>query len=112
MILMHREIVKVPKWLLVDHINHNGLDNRRANLRPASIKENSYNRRKIRRKTDSRYKGVCRTYDKKRWRAHIWVENKVKHLGKFENEIVAAKSYDLAARKYHGEFAALNFPPD
>jgi len=109
-IKMHREILKVPDGLLVDHINHNGLDNRKANLRPATRAENSRNRRKFRkRKCRSRFKGVSWNKDQKKWSARILFNRDMKFIGYFHDEIEAAKAYDSAARKYHKEFAVLNF---
>jgi hypothetical protein len=107
-ILMHREIIKVGAGFVADHINHNGLDNRRANLREASFAQNNYNRRKIIRNKSSKYKGVYRHRGKK-WRAMIKVNKKSMHIGSFDDEAQAAKAYDQAARKYQGEFAVTNF---
>jgi len=107
-ILMHRQIFSVPEGFVIDHINRNGLDNRKANLRPATVAQNAQNARK--RKNRSGYKGVWFARDKGLWRAAIWHNNKRKHLGYFDNEIDAALSYDSAAKKHHGEFASLNFP--
>lgn len=107
---MHREIIKVDDGKFVDHINHNGLDNRKANLRPATQTENNRNRRKARRKKfGSKYKGICWNKNEKRWTARIMYNRKSKYIGIFDDEIVAAKAYDRAAKKHHGEFAALNF---
>ena len=107
---MHREIIDPGKGMLIDHINRNGMDNRRANIRPATYSQNSYNRNKHSRPSTSKYKGVSRRKQKKKWNARITVEGKQKWLGSFEDEIEAAKAYDRAAKKYHGEFASLNFP--
>ncbi len=110
LIMMHREILKVPDGMFVDHINHNGLDNRKANLRPATRAENSRNRRKFRkRKCYSRFKGVCWHKNKEKWLAQIWFNRKAMYIGYFNDEIQAAKAYDKAAKKYHVEFAVLNF---
>lgn len=106
-IYMHREILRPCDGLMVDHINHDGLDNRRENLRLASAAENNCNRRGPLGKS-SRYKGVTRTKRGKPWRATITVGKRRIHLGRYDSEIEAARAYDAAARKYHGEFACLN----
>ena len=102
---MHREVLRVADDMFVDHINHNGLDNRKANLRPATSAQNTYNRKKR-----SGYKGV--SFDKNRglWRASIACCGKREFLGHFGDKREAAKAYDRAAIQYHGQFASLNFP--
>ena len=107
---MHQIILKVPEGMVVDHINHDGMDNRNANLRAATKAQNSYNRKKISRPCSSKYKGVSWHKKSSKWEASITFEYKGIHLGIFKNEIDAAKAYDKAAKKYHKEFAALNFP--
>ena len=109
-ILMHREIMNPPAHLLVDHRNNDGLDNRRANLRLATHSENSYNRPKTKAKTTSQYIGIYLEKRTGRWTVKIRANGKRLWLGRFESEIEAAKAYDEAAKKYHGEFARLNFP--
>jgi hypothetical protein len=106
---MHREILPVPEGFVVDHINHDTLDNRRANLRPATQLQNRYNTRKRKNKS-SRYKGVHWHKCTKKWRAEIKIDGKKLHLGYFHSEADAGRAYDKAARKYQGEFAELNFP--
>jgi len=111
LIMMHREILKVADGKFADHINHNGLDNRNANLRPATRAENSRNRRKwSKRKCYSRFKGVCWHKRKEKWSAQIWFNGNMKFIGYFDDEVEAGKAYDEAAKKYHAEFAVLNFP--
>ncbi|MGA2914516.1 MAG: AP2 domain-containing protein [Sedimentisphaerales bacterium] len=108
-IKMHRQIMNPPPGFYVDHDNHNGLDNRKANLRLATPAQNSRNRLKGKRKTSSRYKGVYLVKSINKWRADIYHNNQAIYLGHFENEINAAKAYDKAAIIYHGDFASLNF---
>lgn len=90
---------------LTDHINGNGLDNRRANLRQATHAENSRNRRRARNNT-SGFKGVSFHKGKSKWHASM----RRQHLGYFRTPEVAAIAYDLAVREAYGEFANPNFP--
>jgi hypothetical protein len=108
-IKMHRQITNAPDHLVVDHIDHNGLNNRKSNLRPCTFAENCRNLRSSRHKT-SRYKGVHWRKRGKKWAAAIRCDNKTHHLGYFKDEIEAARAYDKAATTFHGEFASLNFP--
>jgi UDP-N-acetyl-D-glucosamine dehydrogenase len=106
---MHRDITNAPKGLVVDHINGNGLDNRRENLRLATHAQNMYNRPKIKSKTSSPFIGVYFDNRIPKWTAKIRFQGKRIYLGSFKSEIDAAKAYDAAALKYHGQFAKLNF---
>ena len=109
-VYMHRYIMNAPKGLMVDHINHNGLDNRKENLRLATRAENTRYSKKSKNKFSSNYKGVHYITKAKRWRAMITFEGKTIYIGQFRDEISAAKAYDRAAKKYFGKFAFLNFP--
>jgi hypothetical protein len=110
MMHMHQVILEVPKGMVVDHINNDGMDNRSANLRAATRAQNSRNRKKFPRPCSSKYKGVWWHKNALKWQAEVMFEKKRIYLGYFKNEIDAAKAYDEAAKKYHGEFACLNFP--
>jgi len=109
---MHREIMGVRNDMLVDHQNHNGLDNRPSNLRIATLAENGFNRRKTSALCSSRFKGV--SWDKKQnvWRVQGRLNGKQTIIGYFDNELDAAKAYDAWAVAAFGQFAALNFPEE
>jgi hypothetical protein len=104
---MHRAILNPPNGFDVDHIDGNGLNNSRSNLRICSRADNLRNRRKTR--GTSRFKGVYWNARVGRWHASIQA-NKARHdLGFFTNEIDAARAYDAAAIHLFGEFARPNF---
>ena len=105
---MHRLIMNPPKGMVVDHINGNGLDNRRCNLRICTQAENSRNSRKH---ADgrSRFIGVHPHRDK--WDAVVTRQGKTHYAGSFDDEVEAAKARDRLALELHGQFARLNFPP-
>lgn len=109
-VYMHRLLC--PGAEEVDHRNGDGLDNRRANLRPTTHRLNLANQRKQARPTSSRFKGVSyfRSGDARRkpWAAYIKVNARKRHLGYFEDELEAAAAYNAAAETAWGEFARLN----
>jgi len=94
----------------VDHIDGNGLNCQRSNLRPASKAENSYAFRTKSPRCSSIFRGVSWHSHAGAWRAYIEKAGVLKHLGIFEIEEDAAKAYDRAARELFGEFASPNFP--
>lgn len=107
-IYLHREIKQAKKGVEVDHIDGNGLNNVRSNLRMSTRTQNSANKSKQQNNT-SGYKGVYWHKANNKWAAHIQVNKKSIHLGVFNTKKSAAVAYDKAAKKYFGKFAQLNF---
>ena len=105
-VAMHRLIAGAVDGEVVDHINGDGLDNRRSNLRRCSHRENMRNRRGHGKRP---FKGVEARGN--RWRASIMLDGKAINLGRFDTAIEAAVAYDIGARERHGTFARLNFDP-
>lgn len=106
-VYMHRLIMNVSNNNQVDHINGDGLDNRRCNLRIVTIAQNHYNH-KLLSNNKSGFNGV--SWDKRlnKWVTCISVNNKTIHLGQYNNKIEAALAYNKAAKEYFGEYARLN----
>lgn len=107
-ILMHREIMTHHghTFEFVDHANHNGLDNRKLNLRACSASENGANRLKT--AGSSRYKGVHFEHQTKRWRPEVRCDGKRLRGPRFDSELEAAAWYDEKAWELFGDFALLN----
>ena len=107
---MHRLITQAPRDKEVDHINGDGLDNQRCNLRIVTRQQNLCNRFKKIGLGTSQYKGVWfnSKLKAKPWIAVIKVKNERMFLGTFATEEEAARAYDAASLKYHGEFGRRN----
>lgn len=103
-ILMHRQILNVPRDFETDHINHNGLDNRRSNLRIANKSQNQANRR-VNKNSPSGYKGVQFEKKKGKFRVQIQVNKVRRFLGYFDSAEEAAQIYTKAANDGFGTFA-------
>lgn len=111
---MHRLVLGVTEpypIVEVDHVNHDGLDNRKANLRIVTKSENQRGRFRNANKRSSSYKGVF--YDpsprgKKPWRVKIRVGGVLKSFGRYVTEEEAARVYDQRASELFGEHAKLN----
>jgi len=106
---LHHDVMRTKRGIEIDHINGDGLDNRKENLRVATRAENSRNQRihgRTSRKT-SIYKGVGKG-SLNRWRARIRFDNHLISLGHFENEDEAAMAYNAAALRLFGAYANLN----
>jgi len=105
---MHRVILKPTNGKFIDHINHNGLDNRRANLRFCTTQQNTWNKRKQRGNYSSKYKGVTWLRSEKKWQVRIVCNGRQISLGYFDDEKEAARAYDAKAEELFGEYASLN----
>lgn len=108
-IYMHQVILNAPGTAQTDHINGNGLDNRRVNLRACNTAQNQWNQRlRCDNKTGFRGVSVVTDVPQKPFRVQIQVNNKVIHIGYYHTTEQAAQAYDKAALKHHGKFASTN----
>jgi hypothetical protein len=98
--------------LQVDHKDLNKLNNLRSNLRMCTGSQNEMNKNKSSGQHSSTYKGVTWHIPTQKWRTSIRFNGKRIYIGYFVDEIVAARAYNGAAIKYHGEFARLNIIPE
>jgi len=108
-IWMARVILGAKPGEIVDHVNRDTLDNRRANLRIVTARQNSWNRRLLTTRNKSGYRGVSWYSRHKKWVAQIRVNSRRIHLGYFISPESAAAAYDRVARELHEGFTPLNF---
>lgn len=106
-IRMHRLIMNAKKDEVLDHINGNGLDNCKHNLRFVTVAENQWNRHRKGFGT-SKYVGVNWQSKNKKWRAQIRHNGEKVYLGEFKNELDAVEAYDKAVIKYRGCLGRVN----
>jgi hypothetical protein len=107
-VLMHRQIMKTPPGMDVDHINLQGLDNRKRNMRNCTRAQNGYNHRPFWGGTG--FRGV--RYVERTGKYEAFLRHKGKEIpgGEFDDPIEAARARDKLAREVQGEYAWLNFP--
>ena len=105
--LLHRFLMNPSDDMVVDHINHNKLDNRRENLRVCTAHQNSMNKSKYCNNT-SGVTGVVWDKLRNKWKAQICINSKMKHLGYYNTKEEAIEARRLAEIEYYGEFAPNN----
>lgn len=110
-VLMHRQIMRAENGQMVDHINRDTLDNRKANLRFCNKSQNAANSVRTKRKESSNYRGVSWSKQNKKWEGGMLFGG-IRNRRHFDSEVEAAAFVDSLAHKFHGEFAVLNFPKD
>lgn len=105
-IYLHRFIMNAMPGVEIDHINGDKLDNRRCNLRITTRQQNSLNARG--KGGTSQFKGVAWDKANQKWMANIMINGRNHRIGRFRDELEAARAYNDAARELHGEYARLN----
>jgi len=109
---MHRIIMCIDdRNILIDHIDRNGLNNQRSNLRLANYSTNQANKKRLDNKK-SKYKGVYFEKSTKKWKSGVMKDGKNFHLGYFKTQEAAAAAYNIKAKELFGEFAYMNIIPD
>jgi len=108
-VYLHRLIMGAPMFRVVDHIDGDGLNNRRSNLRICTRSQNMGNSR-AHRDRSGEFKGVYYERDSGRYVAQICCRHRRTKIGRFPTPLDAARAYDAAAREAFGEFAKTNFP--
>ncbi len=108
---MHRQIMNAKNGEVVDHINHDKLDNRKINLRIGNHSMNGANSRINAHKTirsTSIFKGVTFSSRRKKWIAKINVNQRTRYIGGYDSQESAARAYNEMANFHFGKFALLN----
>jgi len=103
-IYMHREIMQTPENLVTDHIDGDGLNNKRSNLRICTYRQNFRNQ-KISKNNTTGIKGVVWNKQNKNWLARLTIDNKRIHLGSFKTKELAMQIRNKYAKKYYGKYA-------
>ena len=106
-VLMHRQILNPEKSDDVDHVNGDGLDNQRSNIRVCSRQQNLENQR-LRSDNTSGFKGVSLCNKNRAWRATVNLNGKQVHVGCYPTKEAAAQAYNHKAIELFGQFARSN----
>lgn len=104
MLCLHREIMNCPKGLVVDHIDHNTLNNQKKDLRICTTGQNNCNRSGATKASGSGIRGIRWFARTSKWTSQIQVNGKYIHLGYFKEKDSAIKAYADANKKHFGEF--------
>lgn len=105
---MHREIMGVTdRLMVVDHKNHDTLDNRRKNLRVCTNSQNAMNKSGAKSNSKSGIRGVCWSEKYKKWLPQISINGKQTNLGCFDRKEDAIAAYAAANKKHYGEFGGI-----
>lgn len=104
---MHRLLMNPSQEFEIDHINRDALDNRKANLRIVTHQQNMFNRGPVA-NTSSKFRGVSWIKREKKWLAQLSYMGKQLHLGYFDDEVAAAKQFNLKAKQLFGKFTSFN----
>lgn len=107
-IRMHHQVTGF-RYKMIDHIDRNGLNNQKCNLRPCNHSQNRKNAR-LHKNNKSGLRGVFWNEQRKKWETSICKDGKAIYLGLFDDKIEAAHIVDKKAKELFGEFAILNFP--
>jgi hypothetical protein len=105
-VMMHAFLLRPKNGLCVDHVNGNGLDNRRENLREANAFQNAYNSKRCKVNT-SMHKGVHWVATHNKWRAMIRHRTKRIFIGYFNCPGAAGIAYAAASKRLHGDFGTV-----
>jgi hypothetical protein len=108
MAYMHRLITNASETAIVDHIDGNGLNNTKGNLRCCNKSQNGANRKGPNKNSRSKYLGVCLFKQTNKWQARVQKDGKYYHVGYFKNEDDAALAYNRKAKELFGEYAYEN----
>lgn len=110
---MHRSLMRVyDRSILIDHIDGNGLNNQKANLRICNYSQNGANKLKRKGSNGTKFIGITFRKDTKKWAAQVMKDYKHISLGCYNSDIDAAIAYNKKAVELHGEFAVLNKIPN
>jgi hypothetical protein len=110
-IYMHQMVYQLrgkPVSITIDHWDGNGLNNQTSNLRPATRRQQQFNKRKRRRPASSRYIGVNWDKQTEQWLVRVSIQERARNLGRYDDEFSAAWVRDYYARKYYGVFVRTN----